>query len=56
MDFDFDKFNSKFDKANIFAFDSQFRHIDAAKKNSKIAGINKNINFSRTEIEWLDTK
>jgi putative N6-adenine-specific DNA methylase len=58
MDFDFEKVDKKStkDKGNIFAFDSQFKNADAARKNAKIAGINKAINFSRLEIEWLDTK
>ena len=32
------------------------KSINYAKKNSKISGIGKNINFSRMDIEWLDTK
>jgi len=59
----FDDFFNKIDKkktANkkpkINAFDSQFRFVDATKKNAKIAGVDKLINFSRMEIEWLDTK
>ena len=32
------------------------RHIKAAEKNAKIAAVNSLINFSRTDIEWLDTK
>ena len=31
-------------------------NINAAKKNAKIAGINKAINFSRIDPEWLDLK
>jgi 23S rRNA G2445 N2-methylase RlmL len=30
--------------------------VKSAEKNAKIAGVNKLINFTRTEIEWLDTK
>jgi len=30
--------------------------VSAAKKNAKIAGVNKAIQFSRKEISWLDTK
>jgi putative N6-adenine-specific DNA methylase len=60
-DFDFDKFFAKHDKftselSGITASDSQQRHVRAAEKNAKIAGINKLINFSRMDIEWLDTK
>jgi 23S rRNA G2445 N2-methylase RlmL len=58
MEFDFEKVDKKAtkDKGNIFAFDSMFKNIDAAKKNAKIASLNKTINFSRLEINWLDTK
>ncbi len=58
LTFDFEKIDKKTgnDKGNIFAFDSQFRNVDSAKKNAKIAGINKVIKFSRIEAEWLDTK
>jgi 23S rRNA G2445 N2-methylase RlmL len=57
MKFDF----SEIDKLgkeenNIHALDNLFRNVDAAKKNAKIAGINKSINFSRMDVEWLDTK
>jgi len=31
-------------------------NLNAAKKNAKIAGINKSIDFSRTDTEWLDIK
>lgn len=58
MEFDFESIDKKAakDKGNIYAFDAQFRNIDAAKKNAKIAGINKAINYSRLEVGWLDTK
>ncbi|MBW2980226.1 methyltransferase [Candidatus Woesearchaeota archaeon] len=62
-DIDFDDFFDKIDrlkkiekKPMINAFDAQFRYVDASKKNAKIAGVDKIINFSRMEIEWLDTK
>ncbi|MBS1266391.1 MAG: tRNA (guanine(6)-N2)-methyltransferase [Candidatus Woesearchaeota archaeon] len=42
--------------AQITCLADQFRHIKAAKANSKIAGINKSINFSKFEVEWLDVK
>ncbi|MCF7861967.1 hypothetical protein K9M79_07030 [Candidatus Woesearchaeota archaeon] len=41
---------------NINAIDSIMPNIKAAEKNSKIAGVNKDIKFSRTEVSWLDTK
>jgi len=57
LKFDFNKIDKDINiKNNIYALDSQFRNVRAAEKNAKIAGINKIINFSRTEIEWLDTK
>jgi len=43
-------------KNAIYSFDSELRHIKAAQKNSKIAGISKQINFSKTAVEWLDIK
>ena len=60
-DIDFDKF---FEKQDVFgtvlkgltASDNQQRHVRAAEKNAKIAGLNKQINFSRMDVEWLDTK
>ncbi len=40
----------------IYAYDKTLKNINSAKKNAKIAGVEKSINFSKTEIEWLDTK
>ncbi len=40
----------------IIALSEQFPHVQAARKNAKIAGIIKAIDFSRTETEWLDIK
>lgn len=40
----------------ILCIDEHFPHVNAAKKNAKIAGAVKQIQFSRQEIEWLDTK
>ena len=58
MDFNFGKIDNKAvkDKGNIFAFDSMFKNVDTGKKNAKIASLHKTINFSRLEINWLDTK
>ncbi len=61
-DFDFNSFfkledeNVKKIKLKINCISPSFNHITAAKKNAKIAGVVKNINFSRFDIEWLDTK
>jgi len=40
----------------IYAFDKLLGNINSSKKNAKIAGVEKNINFSKADIEWLDTK
>jgi putative N6-adenine-specific DNA methylase len=43
-------------KGKILAFDKELRHINSAKQNAKIGGVEKFINFSRVDVEWLDTK
>ena len=48
--------NIKKTKANINCFDHMFKYVDYSKKNAKIAGVDKQINFSRVELEWLDIK
>ncbi|MFH1399133.1 MAG: THUMP domain-containing protein [Candidatus Woesearchaeota archaeon] len=58
---DIDGFFEKIDREiggepRIFCVDEQLRHISAAKKNSKIAGVHKQITFSKIAVEWLDTK
>jgi 23S rRNA G2445 N2-methylase RlmL len=59
---DFDKFFSKCDKGikrsktGIYSYDYSFKYVDYCKKNAKIAGVGKQINFSRVELEWLDIK
>ena len=60
---DFDKFFSEIDKQSkenkkitLHGFDHQLRYVTSSKNNAKIAGIEKNINFARADIEWLDTK
>lgn len=59
---DFEKFfkdtdrNIKKAKADINCFDHMFKYVDYSKKNAKIAGVDKQINFSRVELEWLDIK
>jgi len=54
----FTKLNKKENKnkPSIFASDQQLYHIRSAKKNAKIAAINKDIEFSRADLEWLDTR
>lgn len=51
-----DKKISKPKRPLINCLDPKLMNITAAKKNAKIAGINKAINFSRIDTEWLDTK
>ncbi len=43
-------------KFKIFASDPHMRNLSAAKKNAKIAGVEKKIEFSRNDLEWLDIK
>jgi len=59
--FDFEKFFKAIDKkitkkASIHCFDSKVTNLNAAKKNAKIAGVNKVLSFSRMEMERLDLK
>lgn len=59
---DFDKFFKNADKKinkeklNITGYDNSMKFVNYAKKNAKIAGIDKQINFSRVDVEWLDIK
>ena len=59
---DFDKFfrdsdkKTKKPKSKIYSYDHLFKYVDYSKKNAKIAGVDKFIGFSRTELEWLDIK
>src|SRR5574342_137118 len=43
-------------KGTIIAMDDNFKHVSAAKKNAKIAGVVKSIEFSRADMQWLDAK
>ena len=43
-------------KAIINSYDHLFKFVDYSKKNAKIAGVDKFINFSRIDLEWLDIK
>ncbi len=59
MKFDFNKEDRKIKepaKPRILGYDSFLGCTTSAKKNAKIAGIEKFIDFSRIEVEWLDTK
>jgi putative N6-adenine-specific DNA methylase len=56
---DFKKlFNHDFneEKPNILASDERLYNMRAAKKNAKIASVNKMIEFSKIDVDWLDTK
>ncbi len=59
---DFEDFFNKLNKEDnknkplISATDQQLYYVRAAKKNAKIAAVSKDIEFSRADIEWLDTK
>jgi len=62
-EFDFDKFFLEQDKkikdkipGSILAISEQFPSIHATRKNAKIAGVVKAIDFSRTSVDWLDLK
>lgn len=43
-------------KGKIYGYDELFHNIRSCEINSKLAGVNKTINLSRVDIEWLDTK
>ncbi len=43
-------------KLNIFCIDSLQNNLKSAEINAKIAGVFKDLQFSRHDIEWLDTK
>lgn len=51
-----DKKIAKKPKAQLYSFDYMFKNVDSSRKNAKIAGVDKQINFSRVELEWLDIK
>ena len=40
----------------LIAMDDNFKFVQASKKNAQIAGVVKNIQFSRKQLEWLDLK
>ncbi|MGM5483903.1 MAG: methyltransferase [Nanobdellota archaeon] len=59
---DWDSFLGKIDQrykienTNIYGYDSLFKYLSFSQKNAKIAGINKALNLSKCEIDWIDTK
>ncbi|MBU0667095.1 MAG: THUMP domain-containing protein [Nanoarchaeota archaeon] len=50
-----DKLISK-KKTNVYCYDYLLRNVKSCQKNAKIAGIERIMNFSKVEIEWMDTK
>lgn len=56
-----DSLDKKLDKnaekrISITGFDAQLRHVEAAKKMAKLAGVSKYVSFARADVDWLDTK
>lgn len=43
-------------KGTIICMDNNFKNVSNSQKNAKIAGIVKSIEFSRTDLQWLDAK
>ena len=57
LDIDLERFDSKKTfNGKIIGYDIELKYIISAKKNAKIAGIEKSITFSRVEIRDLDIK
>jgi len=54
---DFLKLDKKIkDVENIFCYDYLFKYLSSVKKNSKLAGVDKYINMSKVDVDWIDTK
>lgn len=47
---------ARYDKLDITAADPLLRNITAARKNAKVAGIEKCMSFRRIDIDWMDIK
>jgi 23S rRNA G2445 N2-methylase RlmL len=47
---------ARYKKGKINGFDDLFHNIRSCEINSKLAQLNKEINLSRIDVEWLDTK
>ena len=57
LDINLEKFDKKNSfKGDVVGFDKESRHIRAAEKNSKIAGVDKYITFSKLDVNSLDKK
>ena len=50
------KMKIKEPKTEIYGYDTILHYIQSARKNAKIAGINKQINFSKIDLDWIDVK
>ncbi len=61
-DIDFEKIYKKIDderteeKTNVTGSDLLLKNIIAAKKNAKIAGVEKLVDFRRIDMDWMDLK
>jgi len=59
---DFDAFFAKLDKkisspdTRMVGYDHLLKDVKSAQKNAKIAGVNKRLDISKIDVEWLDTK
>ncbi len=57
LDINLEKFDkSKKFEGKLVGYDIDLRYIMGAKKNAKIAGVEKFIDFSKVAIEWIDIK
>ncbi|MBS3107784.1 hypothetical protein J4468_02605 [Candidatus Woesearchaeota archaeon] len=56
--FDFSKIDAKIEnkKLNVFGCDPLLHNVRDCEIHSKLANVNKNMEFSRVDTEWLDTK
>lgn len=43
-------------ETNIFGFTTMIRYLNSSKSNAKIAGVDKFLNLTNVDIDWLDTK
>ena len=50
----FDKIDKKVEKKKIFGYENSSYHVQSAKRNAKIAGVD--VEFSNNNIEWVDTQ
>ena len=48
--------DKKTNGGNIYGYDNQSKHIIAARKNAKIAGINKEICYNIIDVGWPESR